>query len=490
MINNLDPGAARIGDMGAAALRWMAAYDDAMRDLPVAAQVSAARLKEQLREPLPRKGRDFEALLATFADVIAAGSRHNGHPRFFGYVSAPGTAVAAIADLLASALNANLPAWRSAPAPTELEHLTIDWIKQAIGLAPAAGGLLLSGGSMANLCALVAARHHRCGAAVAEHGAAAHSRPLTVYVSADAHHSIHKAAALIGLGRANVRAVALDESLRMEVADLTRQIEADRAAGADPLCVVATAGSVVTGAVDPIAAIAAVAHEQGLWLHVDACYGGFARMAPSAAHLFDGITEADSVALDPHKWLYQPADVGCLIYRDPQSVHGAFTLGADVTRIMQDDPAEAFAFWGYGPELSRRFRALKVWMTIAHVGADGLAEAIESNMDCARYLAEMVAQSDDLEMLAPVGLSIFCLRYRPQALRGGHLSAAQCLELDRVNEQIMLQVQRDGSSYLSNATVAGRFALRGCVLNYRTTRQDMQILLHDIRKAADHLGHR
>jgi glutamate/tyrosine decarboxylase-like PLP-dependent enzyme len=392
--------------------------------------------------------------------------------------------------MLASALNANLPAWRSAPAPTELEHLSIDWIKQAVGLDPGAGGLLLSGGSMANLCALVAARHHLCGDAVAEHGSGALSRPLTVYVSADAHRSIHKAAALIGIGRANVRQVALDESMRMDVADLTRQIDADRAAGADPLCVVATAGTVVTGAVDPIAQIAAVARDQGLWLHVDACYGGFARLAPSVAHLFAGIAEADSVALDPHKWLYLPADCGCLIYRDPGAVAGAFTLGADSTRIMNDDAAEAFAFWEYGPELSRRFRALKVWMTIAHVGADGLAEAIESNVDCARYLAEMVAQSEDFEMLAPVGLSVFCLRYLPQPLRGGHLSTEQELELDRVNEQIMLQVQRDGSSYLSNATVAGRFALRGCVLNYRTTRQDMQTLLHDVRQAAAHLGHR
>ncbi|GIH05480.1 pyridoxal-dependent decarboxylase [Rhizocola hellebori] len=491
MINNLDPGSARIRDMGAAAVQWMAAHEDGLRDLPVAPQVSAARLAEQLTEPLPRAGRDFATLLATFDEVIAAGSRHNGHPRFFGYVSAPGTAIASIADLLASALNANLPAWRSAPAPTELEHVTIDWIKQAIGLDPAAGGLLLSGGSMANLCALVAARHRRCGDTVAQHGITAQSRPLTVYVSADAHHSIHKAAALIGIGRANVRQVALDSLLRMDVADLTRQIDADRAAGADPLCVVATAGTVVTGAVDPLAAIAAIARDQGMWMHVDACYGGFARLAPSAAPLFDGIEQADSVALDPHKWLYLPADCGCLIYRDPGAVAGAFTLGtADYVRIMQDDAAEAFAFWEYGPELSRRFRALKVWMTIAHVGADGLAEAIDSNMDCARYLAELVDQSEDLEMVAPVGLSIFCLRYLPQAMRSKDLSTEQELELDRINEQIMLQVQRDGSSYLSNATVAGRFALRGCVLNYRTTRKDMEVLLHDVRRAAAHLGYR
>lgn len=323
MINNLDPEAARIRDMGNAALQWVVNHHETIRDRPVAPDVSAAELKRRLTEPLPREGRDFQALLEVF-DFVAAGSRHNDHPRFFGYVSAPGTPVATIADMLASALNANLPAWRSAPAPTELELVTIDWIKEVLGLDPGAGGLLLSGGSMANMCALAAARHWKCGPAVSRHGISAHPKPLTVYVSADAHHSLHKAAALLGIGQANVRHIALDGTLRMDVADLTRQIEADRGAGSDPLCVVATAGTVVTGAVDPIAEIAEVARAQGMWLHVDGCYGGFARLAPSAAPLFDGIAGADSVALDPHKWLYQPADCGCLIYRDPELVRGAF----------------------------------------------------------------------------------------------------------------------------------------------------------------------
>ncbi|HEX6683532.1 MAG TPA: aminotransferase class V-fold PLP-dependent enzyme [Candidatus Limnocylindrales bacterium] len=477
MINNLDPEPAHIRAMGAAALEWMISYYETIRERPVAPRVTAEDLRSSLAEPLPRTGRDFEALLQTFDDVIAAGARHNGHPRFFGYVSAPGTAVASVADLLASALNSNLTAWRSAPAPTELEHVTIDWIKQALGFHPAGAGLLLSGGSMANLCGLVAARHRRCGAAVAEHGAAIHPKPLTVYASADAHHSIHKAASLIGIGRANVRAVALDDRYRMDVADLIRQVEADRANGADPLCVVATAGTVVTGAVDPLAEIAAVARDQNLWLHVDACYGGFAALAPSAKakQLFAGIDAADSVALDPHKWLYLPAGCGCLLYRDPAEVRGAFALDADYTRIAQ---SETFAWWDYGPELSRRFRALKVWMTIAHVGATALGDAIESNLDCARYLAELIDQSDDFEMLAPVGLSIFCFRYLPRP------RPADESVLDHLNEQIMLQVQHDGGSYLTNATVSGRFALRGCVLNYRTTRQDMEVLLDDVRRAA------
>jgi glutamate/tyrosine decarboxylase-like PLP-dependent enzyme len=472
--------------MGAAAVEWAAAYLDSIRDLRIASVVGSAELRDRLAETLPAEGRDFDRLLETFRDVVVEGSRHGGHPRFFGYVSSPGTAVAAVADFLASVLNANLPAWRSAPAPTELERLTIDWLKELLGCDPAAGGLFTSGGSMANLTALAAARHRHCGDVVSLHGVASHPAPLRVYTSTEAHHSTHKAAALLGIGRANVAGVATDDRLRMDVDDLVRRIEQDRREGSDPFCVVATAGSVVTGAVDPLADIAAVAREHGLWMHVDACYGGFARLAPSARALFDGLAEADSIALDPHKWLYLPADCGCLLYRDPAAVPGAFTLDADYTRILEHEPAEAYAFWDYGLELTRRFRALKVWMTLAYAGSRAIGEAIESNLDCARYLAQLVNASEDFELLAPVELSIFCFRYLPPGARTGRdRSADDEHELDRLNERIMIAVQRAGSSYLSNATVNGRFALRGCVLNYRTSRQDMATLLQDVRTAAD-----
>jgi glutamate/tyrosine decarboxylase-like PLP-dependent enzyme len=482
----LDPAGPEIRDMAGAAVDWMVDYFGSVREFPVAPATSAAELRARLAEPLPAEGRDVGQLLDVFRDVVVPGSRHNGHPRQFGYVQAPGTAVAAVADLLASALNSNLTAWRSAPAPVELERVAVDWVREAIGLPPGADGLFLSGGSMATFTALAAARHRHCGDAVAADGMAAHPRPLRIYTSTQSHHSIHKAAALLGIGRRNVREVGVDERFRMDVDQLVRAIEQDRAAGADPYCVVATAGTVVTGAVDPLAEIAAVAREYGLWLHVDACYGGFARLAPSVRGLFDGLEQADSVALDPHKWLYLPADCGCLIYRDPAAISGAFALDADYARVMHADPDEAFAFWEYGPELSRRFRALKVWMTLAHVGANAVGEAIESNLDCARYAAGLIADSAEFELLAPVELSILCFRYLPPSLRSGReLTDAEERELDRLNQQIMLGVQRGGGSYLSNATVRGRFALRGCVLNYRTTRHDMEVMLRDVRRAAD-----
>jgi glutamate/tyrosine decarboxylase-like PLP-dependent enzyme len=481
----LDPPAEQIRAMGAAAVDWVATHLEGVPHRPITSTASSAELSGRLAEPLPVEGRGFDELLATFRDVVAPGSRHNGHPRFFGYVSSPGSAVASIADFLASALNANLPAWRSAPAPTEVERLTIDWIRQALGCDPATGGLFTSGGSMATLTALAAARHRRCGEPVDAHGMVAHPAPMRIYASTQAHHSVHKAAALLGVGRANVRPVAVDDRLRMDVDDLVRQLERDRRAGAEPFCVVATAGTVVTGAVDPLAEIAAVAAEHGLWLHVDACYGGFARLAPSARPLFDGLAAADSIALDPHKWLYLPTGCGCLLYRDPDAVRGAFSFDDDYVRVTQRAPDEAYAFWDYGLELSRPFRALQVWMTLAYAGSRAIGEAIESNLDCAQRLAELVEASDDFEMLAPVELSIFCFRYLPPGARGRlERCADDERELDRLNERILLAVQRAGSSYLSNASVNGRFALRGCVLNYRTTRDDMARLLDDVRASA------
>ncbi|MGH9380439.1 MAG: pyridoxal phosphate-dependent decarboxylase family protein [Thermoanaerobaculia bacterium] len=484
----LDPAAETIREMAAMATELVADYYGGLRDRPLYPRTSAAELRAALAEALPDEGRDFARLLDVFREVIVPGNRHNGHPRFFGYISAPGTAVASLADLLASALNANVVAWRSAPAATELEHVVIGWIRDLLGCGPGAGGLLVSGGSMANLAALAAARERHCGSSISADGARSYPRDLRIYASQEAHHSIHKAAALLGIGRANVQSVAVDGRLRMDVDDLACAIEEDRTAGREPFCVVATAGTVPTGGVDPLAEVIALARREGLWAHVDACYGGFARLAPSARPLLAGIEEADSIALDPHKWLYLPAGCGCLIYRDPEAARPAFALGADYTRVMEREPDEAFAFWDYGPELSRRFRALKVWMVLAHVGTRALGEAIEANLDRARYVADLVEASPDMELLAPVELSIFCFRYLPPSFRrsasAAPRSAADQRELDHFNERLLVALQRQGRSYLSNATVRGRFALRGCVLNYRTTRRDMEVLLEDVRRAA------
>jgi len=468
----LDPSADELREWGNSVIQFMADYLGDLRNRNVYRHMSSGRIRNRIDPALPSKGTDFDDLLKVFREAIVPFSRQNAHPRMFGYVQSPGTPLAAFADLLASTLNANLTVWRSAPAPVELERLTIDWIRQILGFNAEAGGLFVSGGSMANLAAIAAARQVKdCS-----------SGRLRIYVSSETHFSIAKAAALLGIGRENVRQVAVDERFRIRVDDLVAKITADLEAGYVPFCVAANAGTVNTGAVDPLVEVRQIADRFQLWMHVDGSYGAFAVLAKSARKLFAGIQRADSIALDPHKWLYLPVDVGCVIYRAPEIARAAFAHEAEYTRIIGEEADEAFAFWDYGPELSRRFRALKVWMLLKGVGLDSLGEAIESNLVCARHLESMVRASDDFEMAAPVELSIFCFRHVPVQLRN---ESSQTI--DAFNERLLVALQRDGSSYLSNATLGGRFALRGCVLNYRTTLRDMEILLDDLRRVAKSL---
>jgi aromatic-L-amino-acid decarboxylase len=468
----LDPSADEIRDWGNSVIQFMADYLGDLRDRPVYRQMSSREIRDRLDHALPANGIDFDGLLKVFRETIIPFSRQNAHPRMFGYVQSPGTPLAAFADLLGSTLNANLTVWRSAPAPVELERVTIDWIRQILGFNAEAGGLFVSGGSMANFAAIAAARQAKGDS----------SGRLRIYASGETHFSIAKAAALLGIGRENVCHVAVDERFRMRVEDLVAKITADLEAGHVPFCVVANAGTVNTGAVDPLAEVREIADRFQLWMHVDGSYGAFAILAETARKLFVGIEQADSIALDPHKWLYLPVDVGCVIYRDPGNARAAFAHEAEYTRIIGEEADEAFAFWDYGPELSRSFRALKVWMLLKGVGLDSLGAAIESNLACARHLESIVQASDDFEMMAPVELSIFCFRHVPAQLRNGLPQA-----IDTFNERLLVALQRDGSSYLSNATLGGRFALRGCVLNYRTTLRDMEILIEDLRRVAKSL---
>ena len=465
----LNPSPEEIRAWGDSVIELMGHYLSSLRDCKVYPDATSREIRDRLDPTLPKEGVGFDELLKVFRETIIPFSRQNAHPRMFGYVQSPGTPVAALADLLASFLNANLTAWRSAPAPVELERLTIDWIRQILGFGPGAAGLFLSGGSMANLTALATAREVK----------AVSSGRGRVYASSETHHSIVKAAALLGIGRENVRLVEVDKQFKMRTDDLAAKISADLKAGYEPFFVVANAGTVNTGAVDRFPEIGEIAKRHDLWLHVDGSYGAFAILAQSVRDLFAGIERADSIALDPHKWLYLPVDVGCVIYREPEKARPAFALEAEYTRVFAEQVDEAFAFWDFGPELSRRFRALKVWMLLKGVGLHELGQAIESNLACARHFESLVLASDDFEMMAPVELSIFCFRHLPSRLRHAAPEA-----IDAFNEKLMVALQRDGSSYLSNAMIDGRFALRGCVLNHRTTLADMETLVDDLRRVA------
>jgi glutamate/tyrosine decarboxylase-like PLP-dependent enzyme len=456
-------------------------YLTTIAERPVRAENHAGKTLAAIDTELSSEGRPLDQLLASCRTIMDL-SRHNGHPRFFGYVASPSTPIGAYADLIASALNANITCWRSGPAGTELERMIVRWLGALINYDRDANGLLTSGGSMANMIALLVAQRRQSGVNTSRRGLWNSGSPMTIYASEEVHMSIPKAADILGFGRDQVRTIPCDERQRVRIDLLRQKIDADRSEGLRPFCVVGSAGTVNTGVVDPLAEIADVAAEFDLWFHVDGAYGAPGSLDERKKHLFAGLERADSVSLDPHKWLYVPVDAGCLLFRDARAARAAFsTEAADYIKTHGYTDEEAFAFWDYGVELSRRFRALKVWMTLQYYGSRRIAEAISEDIALAAYLGEIVSQADDFELLAPVELSICCFRYVPD--RG--MSEA---ELDRLNERIMEMVQKGGRAYLSNATVNGKFALRACVTNFRTTKSDIEETVAAVRAAADSRG--
>ena len=480
--SSLDVSDDTLNEISSSAMKLVFDYLTTISERPVRAENYAGKTTDSIDADLSTEGVPLDKLINECRAIMDL-SRHNGHPRFFGYVASPSTPIGAYGDLIASALNANITCWRSGPAGTELERMVVRWLGSLIHYDREANGLLTSGGSMANMIALLIASRRKSGADASRRGLWNSGPPMTVYASEEVHMSIPKAADILGFGRDQVRVIECDDRQRMRVDLLRQRIEADLREGLRPFCVVGSAGTVNTGVVDPLADIAGVAREFDLWFHVDGAYGAPGVLDERKRTLFKGIERADSVSLDPHKWLYVPVDAGCLLFRDAAAARAAFnTEDADYIKTHGYSDEEAFAFWDYGVELSRRFRALKVWLTLQYYGSRRIAEAISDDILLAEYLGEVVTNADDFELLAPVELSICCFRYVPP---GANNSDA---ELDRLNASLMELVQKGGRAYVSNATVNGRFALRACLTNFRTTKSDIDTTIQVIREAAARSG--
>lgn len=392
--------------------------------------------------------------------AIAEHSRPYGG-KFLAYVQGNGEPVGALGELLAAALNQNVTSWRSAPAAVAIEHAVVGWLADAVGCTGFSGSLC-GGGSSANVMALAMARE----AMVPANEAGA--RPGIVYASEQVHMSIPKAVSFLGLGRRNLRLVPSDTAFRMRVDALEAAIAADRSAGHVPIAIVATAGTVVAGAIDPLRDLATIAEREGLWLHVDGAYGALAALA--VPEKYDGLDRADSVSLDPHKWLYQSVDCGALLHRHRDIARLAFAQTDDVVRVLNDEPDERFAFFEESMELSRRFRALKLWLSLQYHGRAAFRSAIARDLEHATQLADLVRSCPELELLAPVSLSAVCFRHR------------SCN-----NEALLKRLTARGRFLLSNATIGGRFALRACFVNYRTTGDDVRAIVPEVLAAASDL---
>lgn len=429
---------------------------------------SGADMDQIYNDALPEVGLREQAL-AGLADVVKHSRAQNG--RFFGYVMGSGEPVAAAADLLCSMINQNVTAWRSAPSGVTLERTVVGWLAQAVG-CPEFRGSLTGGGSAASLMGLAMARE---AASPSNEAGVRAGSALAVYASTEVHMSILKAVSLLGIGRNNLRLITVDDSFRMIPERLEEAMRADKERGIAPVAVVATAGTVNTGAIDPLEQIAAIAARHGTWLHVDGAYGALASIA--VPEVFRGLARANSVSLDPHKWLYQPIDCGCLLYRDSGAARRAFSHSGDYARSLNSDPLESAAFFEESMELSRRFRALKLWFSLRYHGLAAFRTSIEKDLSQARRLGALIANESDLQLMAPIELSAVCFRYI------GKCDLPET-KVDELNFEILRRINARGRVYLSNATLRGRFCLRACITNHRTTNSDVDCITSEVLAAA------
>jgi aromatic-L-amino-acid/L-tryptophan decarboxylase len=444
-----------------------AQYLDNLDQQAIAPAVTGEESLRLFDAPVPEQGIGHN-VLEDLAQIVNSSRAQNG--RFFGYVLGSGEPVAAVADLMASILNQNVTAWRSSPAAVMMEKTAVRWLAEAIG-CPGFHGHLTGGGSSANLMGMAMARE--AGAPANETGNGGNG---IVYAADQIHMSIAKSIALLGIGRNHMHLIPTDASWRMIPDALDRRIDQDKAARKTPLAVVASAGTVNTGAIDPFRQIAEIAHRHGAWFHIDGAYGALAAIADRTR--FDGMELADSISLDPHKWLHQPLDCGCLLYRCPEAAQKAFSHTGEYARSLSQDPIEGFAFFEESVELSRRFRALKLWFSLRYHGLASFRESIRKDLAQARRLTDAISNESRLELLAPVQLSAVCFRYKANN---------RDEELNRFNAALLKRIVQRGRIYLSNASLQGKFSLRACIVNHRTKDSDIDAVVPEVLEAAGEL---
>ncbi len=442
---------------------WIADYLENVRDYPVVPNVHPGELAARLPAAGPEHGESMEVILRDFRELIVPACTHWNHPRFHGYFSITGSPEGILAEALTAALNMNGMLWKTSPAATELEQVVLGWLRDWIGLPAASLGMILDTASVGAIHAIAAAREaadpdaHRRG----------HTRPLILYASEQAHSSIEKAAIAAGIGQANVRKIAVDAEFRMRPECLEEEIHRDLGAGRHPFCVAATVGTTSVASIDPVPAIGGIAREHGLWLHVDAAYGGSAAVAPEFRHVLDGVDQADSVVVSPQKWLFTPMDLSVFYTLRPEILRRAFRLTPEYLRTGEDE--KALNYMDYCLPLGRRFRALKLWFLMRRLGRDGLSQVIRSHVAWARRFAGWLQQDGRFEVVAPVLLSLVCFRFKGT---------------DEQNRRLLEQINRSGQAFLSHNVLNGRFVIRYAIGNLRTTEADVEFVWNLTRDAA------
>ncbi len=476
----LDWSPDRMRELGYAVVDAVVARHAGLRDSAPWRGGDRAELEALFREPCPEEGRDVAGVLARATEEILPRAGRIDHPRFMAFVPASPVWPAILADWLTTGFNIFQGTWLGGAGPSQIELVVLDWFREWLGMPEGAGGLFTSGGSAANLTAVVAARHRAVGPSSG--GSAmggGDPRAFRAYVSAQAHSSVGRALRIAGVPDEAVRWIPVDDGLRMRSDALRKAMVADREAGLVPGLVVGNGGATNTGIVDPLEALGAEARAHGAWFHVDAAYGGFAILAPGGSELLAGIGAADSVTLDPHKWLFQPYECGCLMVRDPRALEAAFRVSAE---YLQDTELglEHVNFGDRGLQLTRSFRALKVWVTLQSIGRKALAEAVGEAIRQADQAAERIRSEPNLRVLAEPSMSIVCFQAVPPVTGRSGDGVTEGEALDAFNQSIQDRIVAEGTAMISSTRIGGRFALRLCILNHRTTRADVDAVLDRI----------
>jgi aromatic-L-amino-acid/L-tryptophan decarboxylase len=431
---------------------------------------------------IPEEGLADDDLIDYLRSIVFDSAMYTGHPGFMAYISGSGTAPGAVADLIAAAINQNVGGWRLGPGATELELYLTSWFASRFGLPEQAGGIVTSGGSMANFVALKVARDRALGIDVREEGVG--DARLTAYTSSEVHFATTRAADMLGLGSNSVRLIETDEDYRLDVQAMGQRIEEDLSNGFKPFAVIATLGTVSTGAIDPLQDIAAVCRRYKLWMHIDAAYGGPAILADDLKPLLSGVEQADSIAFDPHKWMYTPHSGGVVLVRDLQWLADSFAAHATYVHEDKEFTGRGLDLGMMGPQLSRSFWALKIFVSLLAYGTEAYGRRISHDVALARYLADLVREQEDFELSAPVELSICCFRFVPRDLPP---APGREEYLDALNARLMAKVQMDGQVYYSNAVIGERFVLRCCIVNFRTEAEHLHQVIEVTRKLGEEI---
>jgi aromatic-L-amino-acid/L-tryptophan decarboxylase len=491
MTGDIDTGARHTGDMDPEAYRqaarrvadWTADYLRDIEGFPVLSQTAPGSVRGGLPGSPPEHGEPIDSVLADIDALLVPATTHWQSPGFMAYFASTGSAPGILGETLAAAFNVNAMLWRTAPAATELEQVTLDWLRQMVGLPRPLFGVINDTASSSTLYALAAAREAQTDLRIRELGMT--GRPelprLRYYASTEAHSSVEKAGIVLGVGRDGLRRIAVDERFRMDPVALRQAILEDVAAGIRPFAVVATAGTTSTTSVDPIPAIAALCEQHGLWLHVDAAYGGAAAIAPELRWVLDGAERADSIVVNPHKWLFTPIDCSVLWTRRPDVLRDAFSIVPEYLTTADGSEQDAPNLMDYGTSLGRRMRALKLWMVIRHFGTDALAQRIREHCEYASVLARWVEAERDFELLAPVPLSVVCLRAHPPGLDDPGT-------LDSLNQRIVERINSAGRFFVSHTKLRGDYAIRVAFGNLRQDQRHVRGIIAALRGAIDDVG--